>query len=70
VEEQSPLADADAGAGHLNQRGQARPASGAGIWAARGEKSGFGEAAAAALRRSEAWVAMGEGMGWGWGWKI
>jgi hypothetical protein len=58
VEEQSPLADA----GHRNQRGQARPATGAGIWAARGEKSGFGEAAAA-LRRSEAWVAMGEGMG-------
>jgi hypothetical protein len=68
-EEQSPLAVA----GHRNQRGRAvgrrRPAApGAGIWAAaRGEKRGFGEAAAA-LRRREAWVAMEEGMGGRFDW--
>jgi len=67
-EEQSPLT----AVGHRNQRGQAvgsrRPATGAGIWAARGEKRGLGDAAAAAaLRRREAWVAMEEGMGVGGG---
>jgi hypothetical protein len=49
-------------AGHRNQRGQAarrqRAARGAGIWAARGKKRSLSEAAAAALRRREAWVAM------------